>query len=120
MNERQAIEKGYTFHGAYSHNKEEMKARAAQLRAEGNQAVVVNTPPSKLSRGYRGMGYSVYWIESAENKAKREEAARRNKLANLKSRRQKLLDEVAEVETQLSDLGYEGHLTGAACNRPCC
>lgn len=68
MNKRQAEQDGYIFHGAFSHNKEEVKSRAAELRKMGNKAIVVNVPPSKYSRGYHGMGYSIYWIENEANK----------------------------------------------------
>ncbi len=72
MNEKQAVQKGYVFTGAYSHDKEEMKARAAAERAKGNKACVMDVPASPLSRGSRGMGYSVYFIESEANKQAQE------------------------------------------------
>jgi len=60
MNRRQAVENGYGFTGAYSHIKEEMKDEAKKERKGGYKAVVVNVPTNPLSRGYGGMGYSVY------------------------------------------------------------
>jgi len=66
MNERQAEEAGYHFTGAYSHDKEEMKAQAKQEREKGYLAIVVNCPPNPLSRGHHGMGYSVYHKETPE------------------------------------------------------
>ena len=67
MNKRQAEAWGYFFTGHYSHDKDEMKLRAAEERKRGNKAVVVDVPTDKLSRGYRGMGYSVYMIKSEKN-----------------------------------------------------
>lgn len=60
MTERQASLDGLEFTGHYSHNKEDMKLRAKELRDKGFCAVVVNTPTNRLSRGSRAMGYSVY------------------------------------------------------------
>ena len=60
MNEEQARREGLGFTGHYSHNKDEQKAHAKEIRDQGFRAIVVNVPTSKLSRGYRGMGYSVY------------------------------------------------------------
>jgi hypothetical protein len=57
MNEKKAIEEGYNFTGSYSHDKEEMKSKAKEIRNEGFAAVVVT---SLLSRGSHGMGYSVF------------------------------------------------------------
>ena len=70
MKEKQAIEKGYRFSGVYSHDKEEVKNRIAEEKVKGNKAVLVNKPPSRYSRGHHGMGYSMYVIESEENKKK--------------------------------------------------
>ena len=60
MNEQNARAEGLRFTGSYSHDKEEMKTKAKAIRTQGFNARVVNTPPDKLSRGYHGMGYSVY------------------------------------------------------------
>jgi len=60
MNEVQAKNEELTFHGSYSHDRNEQKEKAIELRKEGYRAVVVNCLPSKLSRGLDGMGYSVY------------------------------------------------------------
>jgi hypothetical protein len=71
MNEREAVEEGYHFTGVYVSNKEEAKAKAKEMRVDGNKAVVVTVPPSKYSRGYHGDGYSVYLKETEENRAVR-------------------------------------------------
>jgi len=61
MNKQRAEQEGYQFTGDYSHDRDEMKANAKKIREEtGYSAIVVNTPPSPLSRGSHGMGYSVY------------------------------------------------------------
>lgn len=54
MTEKQARKEGLYFHGAYGHNKEEIKSKAAEIRKEGFKARVVD------STG----GYSVY-VEDA-------------------------------------------------------
>jgi len=108
MNEKQAKEKEYHFHGAYSHYKEEMKQKAAELRAQGNKAIVVDTPPSKYSRGYSGMGYSVYWIESEENKQGGEQARLKQEKLNLMAEREKLVIRLSEIDLLLSPICEEG------------
>jgi len=60
MTKLQAIQQGLSFTGSYSHDKEEQKFNAGEIRKQGYRAVVVNVPPDKLSRGHHGMGYSVY------------------------------------------------------------
>jgi len=102
MNERQAEQKGYRFHGAYSHHKEEMKQQAAELRTQGNKAVVVDTPPSKYSRGHSGMGYSVYWIESEKNILKREQAQFERKKEALIVEREQITKRLTEINVLLS------------------
>ena len=95
MTERQARQQGYSFHGAYDHDKDVIKRRAAELRAQGNKAVVVNVPPNPLSRGYHGMGYSVYWIESEANIEKRNAEDSQNKRNNL---RNLIVAKISELE----------------------
>jgi len=102
MNVRQAQQKGYHFHGAYSNDKEEMKQRAAELRTQGNKAVVADTPSSSLSRGFHGMGYSVYWIESEENIQKRKQAQTERKREGLIAEREKITERLAEIDVLLS------------------
>lgn len=60
MNKKQAVAKGYRFTGHYSHDKEEQKQNALEIRKSGVKAIVVNIPTNPLSRGNHGMGYSVY------------------------------------------------------------
>ena len=67
MNKKTAEQKGYTFTGVYSHDKEEVKVRIIEEKKKGNKAVLVNVPPSPYSRGHHGMGYSMYIIKSKEN-----------------------------------------------------
>lgn len=95
MNKLQAEKAGYVFHGAYGRYKDEIKERAKKLRALGNKAIVVTVPDSKYSRGPRGCGYSVYWIESEANKNARKAEERKNKIMRLK---RELADAQAEVE----------------------
>jgi len=104
MNEKQADEKGYHFQGGYSHDKNEMKLRAVELRNAGNKAVVVDSPPSKYSRGHRGMGYLLFWIESEENRANRYEADRLRKTGALLNEWQKLSVRIDEIKKELSNL----------------
>jgi len=101
MNNKQAREKGYAHTGNYSHSKEEMKTRAAELRAAGNKAVVVDCPPSPYSRGHSGMGYNVYWIESTANKAERLRAAARLKSEQLEAERKRLQARITEIDDEL-------------------
>jgi len=101
MNERRAEEMGYSFHGAYSHDKEEMKLRAKELRDSGNKAVVVNIPPNPLSRGHHGMGYSVYWIESSKNAEARRKAQIEDYKLSLKLERKKLVERLSEIDNIL-------------------
>jgi hypothetical protein len=104
MNKRQAQQKGYVFTGAYSHDKEEMKERAAKERAKGNKAMVVDEPPSKYSRGSRGMGYSVYFIESETNKLLRETKAKAIKIYQVKTKLEELRYLVKLLEDELANL----------------
>ena len=104
MNEVHARQKGYCFTGAYSHDKEEMKERAKAERAKGNKAVVVNEPPSKYSRGSRGMGYSVYFIESETNKMLREAQTKAIKIHQLKTKLQEAKYLVMQLEDELAKL----------------
>jgi hypothetical protein len=107
MTKRQASANGYVFLGAYSHNKEEMKERAKRERAKGNKAVVVNVPPSKYSRGSRGMGYSVYFIESEANKKKRTRENLELKIAGKKLELDRLINEAYEIRIKLEELEIE-------------
>lgn len=103
MNERAAREAGYEFTGIYvrSFEHEEAKSRAKKLREEGNKAIVVKVPDSPLSRGGRGHGYSVYWIESPANKTVRLMKQAEQNIANAKWRIQKLEEKYkAEVDEQ--------------------
>jgi hypothetical protein len=62
MTENQAQQEGLHFTGIYNWDKEDVKKQIADRRAKYPKAriVMVNTPPSKLSRGHHGMGYSGY------------------------------------------------------------
>lgn len=102
--EQKAMEAGYSFTGAYSHDKEEMKKRAEEERAKGNKVMVVNCPPNPLSRGYHGMGYSVYFIESEANKEAKRKALRENEISRLKAEETKLLARLDEIKIKLSAL----------------
>jgi len=104
MNEVQAQKKGYVFTGAYSHNKEEMKEQAAQERAKGNRAMVVDAPTSKYSRGFREMGYSVYFIESETNKMLRETEAKAIKIHQIKTKSEEARYLVKQLEDELAGL----------------
>lgn len=100
VSKNHALEEGYYFHGAYSHDLEEMKQRAAELRFQGHKAVVVNEPPSPLSRGHHGMGYSVYWIESEESKQKKHQD-------ELLKRKKELIDERDKLKARLAEIDLE-------------
>ncbi len=119
MNKAQAYDAGYGFTGIYTRNKEEAKMRAAELRSKGDKAIVVTERDSEYSRGPRGTGYSVFSIESDENKAQREAEALASKIRNLKGRRQLLMEEVEKIDDDLLKLGYDIN-KGAACSGPCC
>ena len=111
MNEAEAMEAGYVFHGAYSRNKEEIKTRAKELKALGNKAIVVRVPDSKYSRGPRGVGYSVYWIESEENykaRIKKETETRLKRmqaeLDKINAKRDQLIDDIYELRLKLTTM----------------
>ena len=104
MNEKQANQKGYHFQGGYSHDKNEMKLRAVELRNAGNKAIVVDSPPSKYSRGHHGMGYSIFWIESEENRANRYEADRLRKTEALLNEWSVLSTRIEVIKKELSVL----------------
>lgn len=118
MNRLQAITKGYVYHGAYSRDPEEAKARAKNLRSQGNKAIVVGERDSKYSRGSRGMGYAVYWIQSEVNKLKSDIEKYRGflainqtdtntvveKLGKLQKERQTLLSDLDKTVMRLYEL----------------
>lgn len=104
MNERQAEKAGYSFYGAFSWDKEEMKYAAQGLRAKGNKAIVVNVPPNPLSRGNHGMGYSVYWIQSETNAKAEAEVQAERKRNRLIEERVELVGRIAEIDTLLQGL----------------
>ncbi len=62
MNEQQTRKQGLRFTGCYvrSYDHDKAKTEAKQIRDLGFRAVVVMKPDSKLSRGPRGVGYSVF------------------------------------------------------------
>lgn len=99
MNDRQARAKGYAFTGYFGWDKEEMKVRAAQLRKDGNKALVVTEP------GSRRTGYSVFWIQSEAGKVAEAQAALTAKIANLKAEKAQLKVRIAEINTQLIEEG---------------
>ena len=101
MNKRQAEAAGYEFTGAYSWDKEEMKAAAAAERAKGNRAVTVDMAPSKLSRGYHGTGYSVYIIKSEANIAAEAVERHDRKVASLQAGIAKKKAELESLEAEL-------------------
>lgn len=103
MTEREAVKKGYSFTGAYSHDKEEMKLRAAEERAKGNKAIVVDTPPSKYSRGYSGMGYSVYYIQSEANRTEEIKQINLNCLNNLEYEKNILLEKLQKINEEIEE-----------------
>ena len=104
MNEKQAREAGYLFAGHYSHYKEEVKEEAKKIRQQGNKAIVVNVPPSNYSRSHHGMGYSVYWIESEENKTIRLAKEKERKISSLKCDKERLMEEIQELDKKLEEL----------------
>ena len=107
MTKQEAIKKGYVYTGAYSSNKEEMKQRAADERAKGNKACVVETPSSKYSRGYGGMGYSVYYIESEANKKVKADDARLIKIWQIRRSLKEAQIKADELKTELEELEKE-------------
>ena len=101
MNERQARQQGLTFTGAYSHNKEEMKTRAKEIRDQSFRAVVCTIPHNPLSRGHGGEGYSVY---ACERWAKTQRLAEvNNRLKRIPAERQVAIDACAEILTELAN-----------------
>jgi len=107
MREKQAMREGYTFSGAYSWDKEEIKAEAKAERKKGNKAVMVTVPPDKLSRGYHGDGYSVYWIESPENKKAKEILRAKKNVERLEKGLYEKELEVKGLEVQLAQARAE-------------
>jgi hypothetical protein len=95
MNEKQAMEKGYGFTGAYSHDKDEMKTRLEEYKKVGYKGAVVSIPPNPLSRGHHGMGYSVY-IEERYFLDEREEKIK-NSLKGIDGRKKRALEKYHEA-----------------------
>ena len=60
MNDRQAVAKGYSFTGSYSHDRDGIVARKEEIIKAGHKAVLVYEPSSPLSRSNSGGGYSIY------------------------------------------------------------
>lgn len=104
MNEAQARSLGYRHHGAFGRNKEDIKARAKELRSLGNKAIVVNITAPPYSRGHHGMGYGIYWIESEENKRIRELGDLRRMEVGLISDRQELTVKISNIDNRLKDI----------------
>lgn len=106
MREKQAEEKGYRYTGSYERSKEKIKEELKEYKEQGYKAVIVEVPDSKLSRGYGGMGYSIY----AEQKyfIDREVKDINSRLSNIDSRKQNALDEynkrIAEIENDKINL----------------
>ena len=106
MNEVQAKREGLSFTGSYSHEKGKQKDDAKIIRDSGFRAIVINCPPSRLSRGSHGMGYSVY-AEKAyfENKNL---IANKKKLADIpseiKSLEEKYMEDLKELEEKEKNL----------------
>jgi hypothetical protein len=96
MNAKGAREKGYSFTGIYERSMDPVKVRAAELRKQGFKCVVVTEPDSKLSRGPKGVGYSVY----AEQKyfVVKDLKTQKNKLEGIKLERERVLRELEEKE----------------------
>ena len=106
MNKQQAMDAGYNFHGCYerSFNKIEVLDTARELRKAGNKAITVKVPDSKYSRGGRGHGYAVYWIQSEANKELKAQEQRDQKRKNIKARIEKLYSEIEELEGELCNI----------------
>ena len=62
----QLEDKGYSFTGFYSHNREEAKQEALKLRKLGKNARIVLIAGNKYSRGGSSDGYSVYSKEASQ------------------------------------------------------
>jgi archaeosine-15-forming tRNA-guanine transglycosylase len=108
LNESQARQQGYDFTGHYDTDRGKMTQRAAELRREGNKAVVVSVPRNPLSRGTHATGYSVYWIESDVNREKRLYTLREQKIARLSAERDARLREAVELDEQIAAVRAEG------------
>ena len=103
MRENQAEQKGYKFTGAYGRDKDVIKERAKkEFKEKGYRVVVCDVPDSKLSRGGRGTGYSIY----AEQKyfIDQEIESINKILSHVDSRKQLALDEynrkISEIENE--------------------
>jgi hypothetical protein len=106
MNERQARQEGFSYtYGGRTH--EEIKETAAKLRREGNRAIMVWVPPNPLSRGYDCGHYSVYWIESDSNRAKRIHGENLRKLESLKQKYKELTDELVAMYSEIKAMEKE-------------
>lgn len=122
MNEKQARAKGYCFTGWYSFDKEEMKTKSSEIKAQGFKSVVVTVPGDPLSRGGAITGYSVYVeeayiimeiLESLEAKYKHfdrrfKEMKERHEeeLKNLEEERLRILSDIQLKRGILKDQGF--------------
>ena len=102
MTENQAMQKGYNFTGNYERDKETIKEIATEYKKKGYKVVVCTVPDSKLSRGPKGTGYSIY----AEPKyfTDREKERLQKLLSHIDSRKQSALEEynrkITEIENE--------------------
>lgn len=119
MTEKKAIKQGLNLTGCYSRSKEIAKAKAARIRSMGFHAVVATVPDSPLSRGPKGVGYSVYaedkyfvnkeLIRRTEQLAEipfRKEAAKlqyQEQLAKIEGEYSKILKRIEELNTMLNE-----------------
>lgn len=87
---------GYRFAGIYTTDREEAKQRAAEERAKGNRARVVER------RGRRMAGYSVYVKKSEENVRKEAIKALERNVSRLKGEVVKKTDELADLKHKLA------------------
>lgn len=107
MNARQAEEKGYSFTGIYGRDKDEVKARGEVIKKAGNKTVLVTVPDSKYSRGGRGTGYSIYWIESEKNRSFRLRSAKIQKMKFLIDQKHAMQVELEKLNKMIAELDKE-------------
>ncbi len=101
MNEKQAIDKGYSFSGAYSRSKDEIKEQILIEKKLGNKAVIV----TKKSRGriYDTIGYSMYIILSPENAKAKKVGFVESRIKNLSYDLKIQMEKVADLQEALEE-----------------
>jgi len=108
MTETNAKKEGLHFTGIYSWDKEEVKNRIKDEKEKYPKARIrlVNSPPSRLSRGHHGMGYSAYADEiySAYQTIEQYEPRIKNHASHIAEIKKRHAEELAKEEKTYTEI----------------